>query len=591
VVDELKIQVEELQVATSHTESRLQRELELLRERKREEDLVRAELKSRTKVLEEQKRTAESGRVEAEREVGERKAITRRIGERVHRIRDEMNTIDRRRAELVERKEKKKRDKKERERKLREDVGRKQEELRVAEGGMEKLLEEVKELGNQVDGRKELIAFKRNDLTLKGIQIYGSTTSYQSPQQQHHLYYQQQYPSSRPASLREHSSSTPNSPSSPYPHGVEDDSPIARNLTTFYPLPVNTLHYSPVGFGRHRQESQQLQLQHHQSQYHVQANPPGPVSTFEPFDFDYYDSPGPIEPSPFENRGESTSLRLDQFDPSASARPLPSASRDSTSDNIAVATALVQQQQDMLSPVTPHPTSLIPASLFEMLDEEDDDVSNRPRNNFTQAGEEEEVDEGDDEQNLNENGDAREDVTATMTTTNWVSKDELLLSPSSYNKLSHLQDFSLAFASSSTSTTITSDDFPRHAQGLSLNPDAKSFSFQHLPPPKNSTTPIITSNRPRSITSTMSPKAATTTTFGLHDDLRPAPAKSRMDFAIPSLSNPGHTSTSSIFNWQRHSAKPSSSSSSGSTKASHGVNAAGKGIGFSPFDEMDDLLK
>lgn len=511
VVDELKIQVEELHLATEEMEKRLQAELEVLRERKRDEDAVRGEGKARTKVLEEAKRVAELARVEAERQLGERKAVTRTIGERVERIEDEMRQMDRRQQEMVERKEKKKRDKKERERKLKDDVQRKQDELREAQRSMVTLVGEVNELELMADERRESVQFKRNELTMKGIHLYGQPSpppgflphhvSHQ--QQQHHLHMLQQSSSSRPTSLRGRSNSTS---SSVYALALDDSTELHHGLTTYYPIPHSApLVNYPPGFPP---------LTSHPS---IESNSTvtsasvnlKPTTKFLPFDFDYYDgSPGPIEPvSSFETK---LSLHTANY---------PSDTHEGLVDDDDDAVG-----QDMLSPVTPHQASLIPSQLFELLDGDDEDEdervispsptpqvqSNRRSSMDMLSGE---WRTGSETMNGNRAVTADEELQqespisdyhlaqehhsslahslslltsnptlSTSSSTDWTTKDELLLSPTSFNKT--FSTLSTVFIppppSSTPSTPQIADDLPRHGMGLSLNPDAKSFQFASL---------------------------------------------------------------------------------------------------------------
>ena len=75
-VQDLRSQIADFHTHSSHQREALNRELEAHRERKRQEELTRSDLKSRTKSLEDSKRNAESAKRDAERKL--KSAETRR---------------------------------------------------------------------------------------------------------------------------------------------------------------------------------------------------------------------------------------------------------------------------------------------------------------------------------------------------------------------------------------------------------------------------------------------------------------------------------------------------------------------------------
>ncbi|GAA5823902.1 hypothetical protein JCM11251_003341 [Rhodosporidiobolus azoricus] len=164
VLIELQAQLDELRASAAEGEKRLQDELEVLRGKKRDEDAFRAELKAKTKTLEEAKRVAEAAKVEAEKELGERKGAVKEVQGRVDRLREEIRKLERKGIEVVERKEKKRRDRREREKKLKEDVGRKRDELREKEKGLEEVLQKVGEMERKLEVRRSLLASRRTEL-------------------------------------------------------------------------------------------------------------------------------------------------------------------------------------------------------------------------------------------------------------------------------------------------------------------------------------------------------------------------------------------------------------------------------------------
>ena len=161
---ELQAQLDELRATAAESEKRLQDELEVLRGKKRDEDAFRAELKAKTKGLEESKRLADARRAEAEKELNERKAVVKEAQLRVDKVRDEIRALERKGLEAIERKEKKKRERKEREKKLRDDVGKKRDDLKEKEKGLEDVMHKVGEMERKLEVRRALLAGRRNDL-------------------------------------------------------------------------------------------------------------------------------------------------------------------------------------------------------------------------------------------------------------------------------------------------------------------------------------------------------------------------------------------------------------------------------------------
>lgn len=406
------MQVEELKTATAENETRLQDELEVLRGKKKEEDQFRAELKAKTKVLEEQKRVADLRRVEAERELGERRSAMRGVQERVDRVKSEIGKIEKKEMEVEEKKEKKKRDRREREKKLREDVGRKKEELKGVEEGVEELLEKVRGLERSVESKREVLMNKRNDMTARsmgfgaygggmpgGMGMLGGAQAFRrtpgplsAPFGHMHGMNAPLGNNSRPSSIRsgyggnQAYASAPSSPTlAAYPGPVsplDDNASYSDAATKFYggafaPEPYrSTANHSQQGFLEHR-------LQHRRAEQLVDGliQPPNLTSTlpsaddiptsFLPFDFDAHDL------SPFASGTRPSSLYAhDDANGTGSgatrSRPqlaLPLQYLDSG----LLASSESPGLEGPLSPMTPHQTSLIPSQLFQMLDEDEED--------------------------------------------------------------------------------------------------------------------------------------------------------------------------------------------------------------------------
>lgn len=585
VLDELKTQLDELKTSTDEGEKRLHVELEGLRERKKEEDAFRAELKSKTKGLEETKRVAELNRVEAERELGERKAVMKRAGERVEKLRDEIGAIERREMEVVERKEKKKKERKEREKKLKEDVGKKREELKVAEVGIDKLLAKVAGLEKTIDARRDMLLNRRNDFAARsmgfgpGSMMMGGGIGMGMPGGVNMFRrapgpggYNQSMPNSRPGSVRsghfdhhaaqyDHSAfdptqSTPSSPthSPSYPISADDESPYAE--AAFYSGGFAPDGYRPAplvqqGFLEHRIQHRRTELPTRHSDDSSTFAPL--VSTlpsvddipasFLPFDFESHDRPHEDAHTTTKPNRPQLSLPLQYLDSGLL--------ENSTSPGL----------EGPLSPVTPHQTSLIPRQLFQMLDEDDEDdfvlahqhSPTRGRGSAPWNGLGLDLDDDDEV----EDGQRREQSMSPKSTDSLPSPRFDLASHALGSGPWDASDEQLLFAN--RMSPLEPDDLPRH--GLSLNPDAKAFAFQ----PRSTSSPSPT---PRTINSP---------SITSHGVISP-PAKSRMEFANSANSSSGTGSVAPAsrfsYDWQRTSPR----------------NPATMVSAFNPFDDDDELL-
>ncbi|GAA5938806.1 uncharacterized protein JCM15063_004874 [Sporobolomyces koalae] len=398
VLVELQLQLEELRSQTTESEKRLQEELEVLRGKKKDEDAFRAELKMKTKGLEEAKRAADLSRTEAEKELNERKSVVKDVQKRVERLRAEISKLEKKELEQVERKEKKKRERKEREKKLAEDVVKKKEELKEREKGLEEVSQKVNEMEKKLDVRRALLATRRGELAqLAGIvaarnglggppPMYAAPAPPMPPQPTtatfggvgavanafavpfgHGAYGRRNYPyvhplsatSSRPTSIRSghydpHTGTFQSAPSSPtLSHPVsplDDPSLYAQNAAqadqdggwpSSYPVATSASSASTLpqtGFLEHR-------LQHRAT-----ISEDGPAH-FSPFDLD------------------SANVPSKQGDDKPRALALPMQYLDSG----LLAGSQSPGADGPLSPMTPHQTSLIPTQLFNMLDDDDND--------------------------------------------------------------------------------------------------------------------------------------------------------------------------------------------------------------------------
>ncbi|TNY17951.1 hypothetical protein DMC30DRAFT_404457 [Rhodotorula diobovata] len=435
IVVELQAQLDELRHSAAESEKRLQDELEVLRGKKRDEDAFRAELKAKTKQLEEAKRAAEASRVEAEKELSERKGVVKEAQGRVDKLRDEIRALERKGIEAIERKEKKKRERKEREKKLRDDVAKKRDELRDKEQGLAEVLRKVGEMERKLEVRRALLAGRRAELAqyavsgMRGGVPAGPGGYGVAPPPPHLLpatatlggvgaianafaapfgqggYGRRNYPyvhplsanNSRPTSIRSghfdpHTGAFQSAPSSPtLSHPVsplDDPSPYAAGAgstdpsggwpTSFPSAPNGGSHALPqsaagaAGFLEHRMQ--------HSAAHGDEVLP----AHFLPFDFDGL-GPSAVdgaEPSPPHHR----TTRAGSLSNDASGADDHSPGGTATSKPRTLALPMQYLDSGLLagsespglldgplSPMTPHQTSLIPSQLFHLLDDDEDE--------------------------------------------------------------------------------------------------------------------------------------------------------------------------------------------------------------------------
>lgn len=393
------MQLAELRAQTRESEKRLQDELEVLRGKKKDEDAFRAELKMKTKGLEEVKRAADASRTEAEKELNERKLVVKEAQKRVEKLRSEISKLEKKESEQVERKEKKKRERKEREKKLAEDVGKKKEELREREQGLEEVLQKVNEMEKKLDVRRELLASRRNELAqLAGVLaarngLGGPPPLYTLPPQPqqvttatfggvgavanafavpfgHGAYGRRNYPyvhplsatSSRPTSIRSghfdpHSGTFQSAPSSPtLSHPVsplDDPAAYATAPSTEQNGGWPSSYPAPTSSGNSASTLPQTGFLEHRIQHRATTSAPSAddvPSHFLPFDLD-----STATSQPGDDKPRTLALPMQYLDSGLLA--------GSQSPGV----------DGPLSPMTPHQTSLIPSQLFHMLDDDDND--------------------------------------------------------------------------------------------------------------------------------------------------------------------------------------------------------------------------
>ncbi|GAA6005091.1 uncharacterized protein JCM10292_005561 [Rhodotorula paludigena] len=413
ILVELQAQLDELRASAAETEQRLQDELEVLRGKKRDEDAFRAELKAKTKSLEEAKRLAEASRSEAEKELNERRSVIKEAQARVDKLRDEIRALERKGLEAVERKEKKKRERKEREKKLRDDVIKKRDELKDKEKALDEVLQKVGEMERKLEVRRALLAGRRTELAQMGFAggrgVGGPVGGMYSMAPPHLVpatatlggvgavanafaapfgggaYGRRNYPyvhplsanNSRPTSIRSghfdpHTGAFQSAPSSPTLAAMEDPSPYGAGAdasgwpTSFPAAPNGGANALPqTGFLEHR-------MQHRAA--HAQTGDDS-ASHFLPFGFDGLAPVNEPSPPPRSARAGSLTGSLDDSSPGGHAsKPRTLALPLQYLDSGLLAGGTESPGLDgPLSPMTPHQASLIPSQLFHMLDDDDDD--------------------------------------------------------------------------------------------------------------------------------------------------------------------------------------------------------------------------
>ena len=429
IIEELQKQIEDLRHTADDTEKRLQGELATLRERKKDEDSLRAELKSRSRELEEQKRAADATRGEAEREIGDKRATMREIESRLEDIRLQLRAIDRKEKELADRKDKKRRERIEKERRLREEIAKKRDELKQAEQGVAKIYAKAHQLEQSIANRRERLESKRAEM-LSGVSRFAVPAEQSS---------------SNPFGLFRRASKSGQRPQS----DVDLSSFPSNYFTTGYAPPSNS-----GSFYEHR-------LQHHASNGPSPASSqialPGTLSQMPPGTLPSTRDISAFEPFDTQLRSSSS---YDDFQ--AVNRPRPPLSLPMQYlDNGLLPGEPANSDDPLLSPMTPHQTSLIPSQLFHMLDDDEDD-------DFGAAA-------------LDSPSRTQQPTAFTASNSNvWNGRMmaaalDSPASPSSLNEASRTSPAIMRRGSADEAARRSPADLPRGT--LSLNPDAKSFDF------------------------------------------------------------------------------------------------------------------
>lgn len=608
-------------------ETRLQSELEVLREKKREEDIFRGELRGKTRELEEIKRVAEVNRLEAERELGERKSVMRRHGERIGRVKEEIAVIERREVEAIERKDKKKRDRKEREKKLKEELERRKEDLVGVEAGVSKVLAKAAGLAKTIEARKEILMAKRNDYSARthwvegsgmGDGVHSSSSSFRrglgpsysrqhsrpaSLNSDHFDYYTGPYdrPSVPPSPTLSHQPIPSPHPSEQHNYNPSNLSDAADYAGSFAPNAEKYRGPPPPGFLEHRTQHRREEYIRDSNTYipntYVSNSIPETLpsvddipANFLPFDFDSNEV-SPIEPL---RRDEGNASSLGAM---GSKRPQLSLPLQYLDTGL-LAGGESPGAEGPLSPMTPHQASLIPSQLFQMLDEDEDDFDMMNSPSKGRSTEESDLWSGLGLDNISPSlassavmGLKARERGATLT-------PPPVASPlTNYDATggSHAREYNPWERNDqmphSRGSPFEEDDLPRHE--LSLNPGAKSFASLR---PQQLSSPPFPALSGSSSTPTSSPKipfrssSPSVPVSSVFNNLLADPQpKSRMEFAkqigsSSTVAPAGQAMSRFSHEWQRQSPRPGARGILG-----HGLGSGSGSGGFSPFD-ADELL-
>ena len=166
----LQNQLDDLRTVTAATQSRLQSELEDLRSRNQDEEAVRAELKSRTKVFEETKRSAEQERLEAEKKLIVARANKKAVEDRVGKAKLELSKLDKKEKEAEEKHRKATKEREEKLLKLRDQVKNREELLQKEVEATDRLADRVEQLECEIEDRKNDLQALREDAS-QGVRL------------------------------------------------------------------------------------------------------------------------------------------------------------------------------------------------------------------------------------------------------------------------------------------------------------------------------------------------------------------------------------------------------------------------------------
>jgi hypothetical protein len=380
VLIELEKQLKDLHTSSDASQSRLQAELDSLRVQKREEEAVRQELKAKARALEEARRLADVEHAEAEKKLRAARNARRTVEDRIDKMKVEIVRLEKKEREVSERACKARKEREEKEARLREAISRKKDDLIVAESQAAKVAKRVEALESSIEARKAELAHRRetagkNKDLLTRRQASGGT-HFPSPP----------HPPVVPSPIQAvpfglappgRATSTPTSPTFPPP-----DHPAAVNgspdSTAIPPFPFGpSPPHGPSPPGDHTSPfAATFHTRLHHPPTSRQAGAPGstasgpPPSTataqsFRPMDTDA-GLGGAGTTGTFAPFGLRTPVEVDTTGEIGRER-------GARSGGVSFAGLESPSSYDSaLSPMMPHQASLIPSQLFEMLDGDGD---------------------------------------------------------------------------------------------------------------------------------------------------------------------------------------------------------------------------
>ncbi|KAI0339848.1 hypothetical protein BDW22DRAFT_1399481 [Trametopsis cervina] len=166
-VHEARTQLKDFRAAAAEAHALIQSDLDVHRERKRNEDAARAELKTRTKTLEDSKRTAEASKREAEKRLRAAESARDNASERVERLDKEIGVLRQKMSEdevaIVRCKE----EGDEMDKEMAEQLERKRKEIKVAEEVVAALNSRTKELEESIAAEEERLRCAKEHAIMK----------------------------------------------------------------------------------------------------------------------------------------------------------------------------------------------------------------------------------------------------------------------------------------------------------------------------------------------------------------------------------------------------------------------------------------
>ena len=166
-VHELRTQLTDFRAGAAEARESIQSELEAQRERKREDDGARAELKARTKTLEDSKRSAEGGKRDAEKRLRAAESARDSAAARIERLGKEIGALKGRMHDDEVAAESCKEEGDEKEKETQEMLERKKKEIKVAEDVVAALNARAKEFEEKIAQEEERLRRAKEEAEIK----------------------------------------------------------------------------------------------------------------------------------------------------------------------------------------------------------------------------------------------------------------------------------------------------------------------------------------------------------------------------------------------------------------------------------------